>query len=184
MIFLALGSNLHGPWGSPADALDRAVEALAAEGVAVVARSRWYRSAPYGGVAAGDFVNGVVAVATHRPPEALMRLCHRVERAAGRARRARWGSRTLDLDLIAYHDVVINPGGRVARQRPGPAHRTPSRHGVAGLRPGAAQGDRARMASPGHRPDGGRHVAATEARCGGADSRTRVRPLAFTGANA
>jgi 2-amino-4-hydroxy-6-hydroxymethyldihydropteridine diphosphokinase len=112
MIFLALGSNLHGPWGSPADALDRAVEALAAEGVAVVARSRWYRSAPYGGVAAGDFVNGVVAVATHRPPEALMRLCHRVERAAGRARRARWGSRTLDLDLIAYHDVVMDPARR------------------------------------------------------------------------
>jgi len=112
MIFLALGSNLHGPWGSPADTVDRAVEALAAEGVAVVARSRWYRSAPYGGVAAGDFVNGVVAVATHRPPEALMRLCHRVERAAGRARRARWGSRTLDLDLIAYHDVVINPARR------------------------------------------------------------------------
>lgn len=116
MIFLALGSNLHGPWGAPAATLDRALAALEAEGVAVVARSRWYRSAPYGGVAAGDFVNGVASVASHRSPEALMRLCHRVERAAGRARGARWGSRTLDLDLVAYHDVVLNPARRGVRR--------------------------------------------------------------------
>jgi len=116
MIFLALGSNLRGPWGPPAATLDHAVAALEAEGVGVVARSRWYRSAPYGGVAAGEFVNGVVAVATHRPPEALMRLCHRIERAAGRARGVRWGSRTLDIDLVAYHDVAINPARRRLRR--------------------------------------------------------------------
>ena len=57
-------------------------------------------------------MNGVVAVASHRSPEALMRLCHRVERAAGRARGTRWGSRTLDLDLVAYHEVVLNPARR------------------------------------------------------------------------
>lgn len=116
MIFLALGSNLHGPWGAPAETLDRAVAALEAEGVTVVARSRWYRSAPYGGVAAGDFVNGVLAIATHRPPDALMRLCHRIERVAGRARGVRWGSRTLDIDLVAYHQAVINPTRRGLRR--------------------------------------------------------------------
>lgn len=115
MIFLALGSNLDGPWGTAARTLDRACAALDAERVRIVERSRWYRSAPYGGASKGDYVNGVVAVATHMPPRALLAVCHRIERAAGRARGTRWGSRTLDIDLIAYHGVVINPKRRRVR---------------------------------------------------------------------
>lgn len=124
MIFLALGSNLAGPWGTPAQTLDRALDELDAAGVGICARSRWYRSAPYGGVPQGDYVNGVAAVTTHRPPEALLRVCHRLERAAGRARGTRWGSRTLDLDLIAYHGVILNRSpGSVRRWRA--SRRTP-----------------------------------------------------------
>jgi 2-amino-4-hydroxy-6-hydroxymethyldihydropteridine diphosphokinase len=36
----------------------------------------------------------------------LLSLLHRIEVAHGRERRERWGDRTLDLDLIAYGDVI------------------------------------------------------------------------------
>lgn len=113
MIFLALGSNLPGRWGAPSQILDRALLAFSSLGVEVLARSSWYRTAPYGGLPQSDYVNGVVSVATHRPPAALMRLCHRIEADAGRRRGVRWGSRTLDIDLLAYHTVItgLTPRG-------------------------------------------------------------------------
>ena len=122
VIYLALGSNLAGRWGSPEQTLDRAIDELDRLRVRTVARSRWYRTAPYGAVSQGDYLNGVIAVVTHLPPSALVSLCHRVERAAGRGRGVRWGARTLDIDLVAYHEVVIRPGGRPGRRS------TPSWH--------------------------------------------------------
>ncbi len=112
MIFLALGSNLPGPWGTPPQTLDRSLTVLASLGVKVSARSHWYRTAPYGGLPQSDYVNGVISVSTHRSPSALMRLCHQVEAEAGRRRGVRWGSRTLDIDLLAYHDVVRGKSSR------------------------------------------------------------------------
>ncbi len=106
MIFLALGSNLPGPWGEPREALDRALYALENSGIELLRRSSWYQTAPYGGLPQSNYVNGVVAVATHRSPAALLRICHSIENRAGRRRGVRWGSRTLDLDLLAYHNVV------------------------------------------------------------------------------
>lgn len=118
MIFLALGSNLPGPWGQPRETLDRALFALENDRVEVLRRSSWYRTAPYGGVTQSSYVNGVVAVATHRSPSSLLRICHTIENRAGRRRGVRWGSRTLDLDLIAYRDVVAgDPAGRSWRGR-------------------------------------------------------------------
>ena len=110
MILLGLGSNLTGSWGAPSKTLDRAVAELAAAGVTTVARSRWLGSAPYGRTDQPAYVNGVIAVATHLPPRALLYRCHQVERLAGRERRVRWGARTLDIDILAYHGVVAGGG--------------------------------------------------------------------------
>ena len=109
MILLAIGSNLPGPWGSPCQTLDRAVRELEAQGVRTTRCSHWYRTSPYGGASSGIYVNGALAVESHLPPTALLSVCHRVERAAGRRRGVRWGSRVLDIDLLAYHDVISGP---------------------------------------------------------------------------
>jgi 2-amino-4-hydroxy-6-hydroxymethyldihydropteridine diphosphokinase len=108
MILLGLGSNRNGAWGTPAATLDRAVLELAAAGLAVTARSSWYSSAPYGRTDQAAFVNGVVAVHSHAPPLALLWRCREFERRSGRDRRLRWGPRTLDIDLLAYHDVLLS----------------------------------------------------------------------------
>jgi 2-amino-4-hydroxy-6-hydroxymethyldihydropteridine diphosphokinase len=106
MIVIAFGSNLPGPWGTPRQTIERAVQALAAEGVVLVQLSTVLETAPYGKPNQPDFVNAVAVVATHKSPDALMRSLHMIERRAGRKRGRRWGPRTLDLDLIDYHGLV------------------------------------------------------------------------------
>lgn len=118
MIILGLGSNLPGPWGDPPDMLTGAIDALEHIGVRVASRSSFLVSAPYGVAGQPEFANAVIAVDTHLPPRALLARCHRVERMAGRERRKRWGPRTLDIDILAYRDVIMNRDARVAPATP------------------------------------------------------------------
>ncbi len=107
MILLGLGANLASSHGGPQATLEAALAALGAEGVATLARSRWYRTAP---VPASDqpwFVNAVVSVATALDPAALLLLLHRIEARFGRERREPNAARPIDLDLLAYDDRVM-----------------------------------------------------------------------------
>lgn len=69
--------------------------------------SSLYRTAPVGLADQGWFVNGVLQGSTALPPAELMHALLAVERAFGRRRTVRWGPRTLDLDLLAYGDLVL-----------------------------------------------------------------------------
>lgn len=51
------------------------------------------------------YLNGVAIVTTRLAPTVLLAYLHAIEARHGRERRERWGSRTLDLDLIAFGDV-------------------------------------------------------------------------------
>jgi len=104
--FVGLGGNL----GDVRTRLDAAIDALdALPGVQVTARSRFYRTPPWGNTDQPDFVNAVVAVSTTLEAHALLDAMLVIERAAGRVRDGeRWGPRTLDLDLLAYGDDVID----------------------------------------------------------------------------
>jgi 2-amino-4-hydroxy-6-hydroxymethyldihydropteridine diphosphokinase len=52
------------------------------------------------------YLNAVALVTTRLAPSVLLAFLHAIETRHGRERRERWGDRTLDLDLIAYGDVV------------------------------------------------------------------------------
>lgn len=52
------------------------------------------------------YLNAVALVTTRLAPRVLLDYLHAIEDRHGRERRERWGDRTLDLDLIAYGDVV------------------------------------------------------------------------------
>jgi 2-amino-4-hydroxy-6-hydroxymethyldihydropteridine diphosphokinase len=73
----------------------------------VVARSRLYRTRPYGPVPQGDFINAVARLDTQLSAHELLAGIRGIEAAAGRIRDARWGPRTLDLDLLLYGDERI-----------------------------------------------------------------------------
>jgi hypothetical protein len=72
--------------------------------------SRLWRSPawPPGGP---DYVNAALALRVMGPPEAVLAALHAVEAAFGRARDARWGPRTLDLDLLS----LDGPDGPLVR---------------------------------------------------------------------
>jgi 2-amino-4-hydroxy-6-hydroxymethyldihydropteridine diphosphokinase len=102
-ILIGLGANLDSPrWGTPRETLAAALAVLEGNGVAVRARSGWYRSAP---VPASDqpwFVNAVAALATTLAPPDLLALMQAIETCFGRARGVPNAARVLDLDLLDY----------------------------------------------------------------------------------
>ncbi|CAB4645785.1 MAG: 2-amino-4-hydroxy-6-hydroxymethyldihydropteridine diphosphokinase [Actinobacteria bacterium] len=53
-----------------------------------------------------NFLNGVVQIQTTLKPKELLKEIHRIETEHGRIRLERWGSRTLDIDIITYADVL------------------------------------------------------------------------------
>jgi 2-amino-4-hydroxy-6-hydroxymethyldihydropteridine diphosphokinase len=106
MILIGIGSNLPSQAGPPLATAEAALAALAAAGLVVRRRSRWYESAPVPPSDQPWFVNGVVEIATDLEPAALLAVLHRIEAAFGRTRTAANAARPLDLDLLAYDDRV------------------------------------------------------------------------------
>jgi 2-amino-4-hydroxy-6-hydroxymethyldihydropteridine diphosphokinase len=107
MILVALGANLPSAAGPPLATLEAGLAALQHAGVKVIARSRWYRTAP---VPASDqpwFINGVANLATGLDPLALLRLLQTIERQFGRERGIRNAARTLDLDFLDYDGRIV-----------------------------------------------------------------------------
>ena len=110
MILIALGSNISGPWGSPEQSVQHAMQALNRDGLKLVAASRLLLTAPFGKPNQPPFVNAVARIETHLPPLALLQKLHAIERTAGRRRATRWGPRTLDLDIVDYHGLIRSSG--------------------------------------------------------------------------
>jgi 2-amino-4-hydroxy-6-hydroxymethyldihydropteridine diphosphokinase len=105
--FIALGGNV----GDVRATFDSAI-AILCDGpdVRLLARSSDYRTPPWGVADQPPFTNAVIAVSTTLAPRTLLVRAQACERALGRdrAREQRWGPRTIDLDLLAYDDVVLN----------------------------------------------------------------------------
>ena len=102
MILIGLGANLPSAVGAPRRTLEAALRRLETKGVRVIARSRWYRTAP---VPVSDqpwFVNAVVHVETALDPAALLGLLRQIEQEFGRQRTVLNAARTLDLDIIDF----------------------------------------------------------------------------------
>lgn len=103
--YIGLGANL----GDAAATVRQAAAALGAlpdsEPLTV---SSLYLSAPVGYLDQPDFINAVASIATRLTPQALLAQLLQLEQHFGRARSFRNAPRTLDLDLLAYGDVVLD----------------------------------------------------------------------------
>ncbi|MEU0644519.1 MULTISPECIES: 2-amino-4-hydroxy-6-hydroxymethyldihydropteridine diphosphokinase [Streptomyces] len=102
---LSLGSNL----GNRLETLQGAIDALEdTPGVRIKAVSPVYETEPWG-VDPGSqptYFNAVIVLKTTLPPSSLLERAHAVEEAFHRVRDERWGPRTIDVDIVAYADVV------------------------------------------------------------------------------
>ncbi len=104
---IALGSNL----GDSRDILRKALKDMEQLGL-IRAYSSLYQTAPVGGPRGQpDYLNAVVGVALDAPwddPQKLLAKLLSIEAQAGRKRRIRWEARTLDLDVLAIDDWVLD----------------------------------------------------------------------------
>ena len=123
-MIVALGSNLAGRGGSSRVLLDLAVRRLRRAGLEVYRISPWVSSAPVPRSAQAMFINGIVCVRTALGPDRLLKVLLEIEREFGRIRLRPNAARTLDLDLIAYGDMVCGTANAPALVIPHPrAHR-------------------------------------------------------------
>jgi 2-amino-4-hydroxy-6-hydroxymethyldihydropteridine diphosphokinase len=103
-VYLALGTNLG----------DRDVNlAFARSELSLLPASRVMavssveETLPLGGRDQTPYLNQMVLLETGLPPRVLLAACRAIEDAAGRERRERWESRTLDIDIVRYGDVSL-----------------------------------------------------------------------------
>jgi 2-amino-4-hydroxy-6-hydroxymethyldihydropteridine diphosphokinase len=106
--YVALGSNLE----EPVRQLRNGLEALGKlPDTRIVRVSSFYRSAPVGYADQPDFVNAVAVIETGLAPRALLDALLDVERRHGRVREFPNAPRTLDLDIVAYGDRIVDEPG-------------------------------------------------------------------------
>lgn len=115
---LALGGNL----GDRKANIRSAIRALKeTEGVKVVKKSPLVES--FAVTATGvdqsrpNYLNGVIEIETSLKPGDLLDAVRAIEKAHGRIRLERWGSRTLDIDIITYGNL-IKDGKRLTLPHP------------------------------------------------------------------
>jgi 2-amino-4-hydroxy-6-hydroxymethyldihydropteridine diphosphokinase len=104
--FIALGGNV----GDVRATFDQALAALSGDNILqVVERSSDYRTPPWGVTEQPPFINRVIAATTSLKPHDLLERTQGCERTLGRhrERERRWGPRTIDIDLLAYDDLVL-----------------------------------------------------------------------------
>ncbi len=103
--YVAIGSNQD----QPRERVERAFAELGQlADTRLVARSRLYRTPPFGPVVQDDFVNAVAGLLTRLVPHELLQRLRDIETAHGRVRDVRWGPRTLDLDLLVHGNSRIS----------------------------------------------------------------------------
>jgi len=101
---LGLGSNIGDRVGNIEDAIAR----LTADGVVkLVARSRYYRTAPWGVTDQDWFVNACITVQADVSARELLARCQAVENGMARVRTQRWGPRNIDVDILTFRDQKI-----------------------------------------------------------------------------
>ena len=102
--YIALGSNLGDRLGQ----MQSALKALAADDrLKVLQISPVYENCAVGMGEANDFLNAMVEVETSMAPLELLDFCLKVESQLGRVRTGEWTPRSIDLDIIAYGDEII-----------------------------------------------------------------------------
>lgn len=107
MILIGLGANLDSAFGSPDQSLRASASFFESRNIKVLKFSSIWVSAP---VPVSDqpwYHNAVCSVETVLSAEEILNVISDIESKAGRQRYEQNAARALDLDLLAYHDKVI-----------------------------------------------------------------------------
>lgn len=102
-VIIGVGSNL----GERLQVLQQAGDFLESLSTGSIEKASIWESEPIG-PAKFPFLNTVVKIETEKNPTQLLQLLKEFEQKMGREKKPeRWGPRILDLDIIAFGDLVI-----------------------------------------------------------------------------
>ena len=102
-VFLLLGSNL----GDRQLFLKQAINVI--ENIAeIVQISSVYETEAWGVEGQPNYLNQVLLVKTDLLPRAMLKKLLDLEKALGRKRTEKWGSRTIDIDILFFGEMIIN----------------------------------------------------------------------------
>ena len=104
VVFVALGSNVGDRDAHLAFARERLAELPETD---LKAESAIEETAPIGPVGQDPYLNQMVLLESGLSPDGLLDACLAIEQDRGRRRGARWGPRTLDLDIVRFGDRAI-----------------------------------------------------------------------------
>ena len=101
--YLLLGSNL----GDSKKYISDAVAEIGKQLGVITGQSSLYQTASWGKTDQPDFINQVISLKTNLNPRQLLDNILVIEKILGRERLEKWGSRTIDIDLLFYGNEII-----------------------------------------------------------------------------
>ena len=105
LAYIGLGSNLKDPKAQIKRALATLSDNNGAEFISV---SSFYESRPLLEIPGPNYLNVVCKIETKLSAIDLLDLCQEIEESQQRVREVKWGSRTIDLDILLYGEQVIS----------------------------------------------------------------------------
>ena len=103
-VYLLLGSNL----GNRQLFIQKAIRYIEEQVAPVIQSSSVYETQSWGKSDAPDYLNQVLLLQTDMPPRTILEKILAIEIVLGRKREEKWGSRTIDIDILFYGDAIIN----------------------------------------------------------------------------
>jgi 2-amino-4-hydroxy-6-hydroxymethyldihydropteridine diphosphokinase len=103
-VYLLLGSNL----GNRHLFMNQAIEHIENDIAPVLKTSSVYETQAWGKTDAPDYLNQVIFLQTSLPAQAVLEKILSIEIILGRRREEKWGSRTIDIDILFYGQDIIN----------------------------------------------------------------------------
>ncbi|WP_436517190.1 2-amino-4-hydroxy-6-hydroxymethyldihydropteridine diphosphokinase [Ekhidna sp. To15] len=103
-IYILLGSNM----GNRLEYLREAERLLIKKEIQVIDESSIYETEPWGKKAQDWFLNVTLQINTAKEPSQLMEALLDVEQQLGRIRKEKWGERCIDIDLLYYHNQILD----------------------------------------------------------------------------
>lgn len=103
-VYLLLGSNL----GERLFLLKQAAGYIETQAGTIVQYSSIYETKSWGKTDEPDYLNQVLLIKTMLQPHELLAKLLEIELLLGRKREEKWGSRTMDIDILFYDDMIVN----------------------------------------------------------------------------
>ncbi len=103
-IYILLGSNL----GDRIQVLQATKKIIQERVGEILQTSAIYETEPWGVSDQPSFYNQVLLIQTYLDPHCLLENLQGVEKDIGKVKLGKWRERLIDVDILYYHDVILN----------------------------------------------------------------------------